>query len=56
MYVELNIFPKPNSSFVFVKETATATEEEQTETPATQKREDRLRKFRELHFKRVSCG
>ncbi|CAB1453506.1 unnamed protein product [Pleuronectes platessa] len=33
-------------------ETATATQEEQTDTPATQKREDRLRKFRELHFKR----
>ncbi|XP_016101721.1 pre-mRNA-splicing factor syf2-like [Sinocyclocheilus grahami] len=26
--------------------------EEATETPAAQKREDRLRKFRELHFKR----
>ncbi|KAG7519505.1 hypothetical protein JOB18_010286 [Solea senegalensis] len=30
----------------------TATEEETTESPAAQKREARLRKFRELHFKR----
>ncbi|AWP16756.1 Pre-mRNA-splicing factor syf2 [Scophthalmus maximus] len=31
---------------------ATAPEEEQSETDASQKREARLRKFRELHFKR----
>uniref|UniRef100_A0A8C1UH66 Pre-mRNA-splicing factor SYF2 n=1 Tax=Cyprinus carpio TaxID=7962 RepID=A0A8C1UH66_CYPCA len=31
---------------------APSTEEESTETPAAQKREERLRKFRELHFKR----
>ncbi|KAM4541168.1 pre-mRNA-splicing factor syf2 [Fundulus diaphanus] len=34
------------------KDTAAATEEETTETLASQKREERLRKFRELHFKR----
>uniref|UniRef100_A0A3Q2U5K2 Pre-mRNA-splicing factor SYF2 n=1 Tax=Fundulus heteroclitus TaxID=8078 RepID=A0A3Q2U5K2_FUNHE len=37
------------------KDTAAATAEETTETLASQKREERLRKFRELHFKRVSC-
>ncbi|RXN09419.1 pre-mRNA-splicing factor syf2 [Labeo rohita] len=31
---------------------APSNEEETTETPAAQKREERLRKFRELHFKR----
>ncbi|XP_056327507.1 pre-mRNA-splicing factor syf2 [Danio aesculapii] len=31
---------------------APSNEEEVTETPAAQKREERLRKFRELHFKR----
>uniref|UniRef100_A0A3Q2U5K5 Pre-mRNA-splicing factor SYF2 n=1 Tax=Fundulus heteroclitus TaxID=8078 RepID=A0A3Q2U5K5_FUNHE len=36
-------------------DTAAATAEETTETLASQKREERLRKFRELHFKRVSC-
>lgn len=34
---------------------AAATREEPTETSTSQKREERLRKFRELHFKRVSC-
>uniref|UniRef100_A0A3P8UHN4 Pre-mRNA-splicing factor SYF2 n=1 Tax=Cynoglossus semilaevis TaxID=244447 RepID=A0A3P8UHN4_CYNSE len=34
------------------QETVTNTEEELTETPASLKREARLRKFRELHFKR----
>lgn len=33
---------------------ASSNEEEATETPAAQKREERLRKFRELHFKRVN--
>lgn len=33
----------------------TASEDETVETLASQKREARLRKFRELHFKRVSC-
>ncbi|GLD56246.1 pre-mRNA-splicing factor SYF2 [Lates japonicus] len=36
----------------FSEETASATEEEPTETPVSHKREARLRKFRELHFKR----
>ncbi|KAF0044579.1 hypothetical protein F2P81_003737 [Scophthalmus maximus] len=35
-----------------VQTSATAPEEEQSETDASQKREARLRKFRELHFKR----
>lgn len=42
-------------SFSLLKDTTAAAEEEPTETTASQKREDRLRKFRELHFKRVRC-
>uniref|UniRef100_A0A7N6BXB9 Pre-mRNA-splicing factor SYF2 n=1 Tax=Anabas testudineus TaxID=64144 RepID=A0A7N6BXB9_ANATE len=41
-----------NASCLYLQESATATEEEPTETPASQKREARLRKFRELHFRR----
>lgn len=36
-----------------VQVVAPSSEEEAAETPAAQKREERLRKFRELHFKRV---
>lgn len=41
--------------FLFFKDTVAATDEEPTETTTSEKREERLRKFRELHFKRVSC-